>query len=175
MARKLLPHAIFRCYLDELVVAVPLLICKVREVWVAVFAVLPQHNWVIVVVGFEELLRHGSRVDVDLGKSVVQRDVRFLFGLASLEPRQKHPKATTLLNFVNKKVNWAHGACSSKDALNELLRNVTIQQRANDEWGFGRVATLHELLNKGLVSSVQQVLHQLRDEIVLIAHIDERP
>mmetsp|Transcript_1325 Transcript_1325/g.3676 ORF Transcript_1325/g.3676 Transcript_1325/m.3676 type:complete len:568 (+) Transcript_1325:983-2686(+) len=108
---------------DQLLVAgaVRALVGRVREVRVAVLAVLPDDGGVVEGVGLQELLGVAVRVDVDHRDAVVQVGVLVALRNPRLEPRQQHAQAVPLLDLDHERLDGAGRSHVLEQVLDEVL------------------------------------------------------
>mmetsp|Transcript_34688 Transcript_34688/g.90757 ORF Transcript_34688/g.90757 Transcript_34688/m.90757 type:complete len:398 (-) Transcript_34688:1395-2588(-) len=97
------------------------LVGRVREVRVAILAVLSDDGGVVEGVGLQELLGVAVRVDVDHRDSIVQVGVLVALRHPRLEPRQQQAQAVPLLDLDHERLDGAGRANVLEQVLDEVL------------------------------------------------------
>ena len=117
-------------------------------------------------VRLEELLRVAARVDVDLSESVVQVGILVALVVARLEPRQHKLEAIARLALLDELLARAVRPDGHDELLDDVLRAVVVEQRADDLGRARGVDLLHVDLDVLNHVVLVQVLRQLLDVVV---------
>jgi hypothetical protein len=161
--------------LDEFIVAGSpcSLVGSESQVWVPLLTVLTNDLAVIEGVLNQELLRIlASRVNIDLGKSVVESCVLDPLIESRLEPGSEHTKLATLLEAVNKVLNTAVSD-REQQLLDVGLVTVKVQESSKHLGRCLRVHLEQEDLNALLLSCLIQELGEIVNVPMHVTEIDE--
>ncbi|PNY29194.1 Uncharacterized protein TCAP_00893 [Tolypocladium capitatum] len=156
-------HGVLVGDVDQLQVVLALGVGNIGQVGVALLAVLAHGQGVILVVLFEELFRVVVRVDVDLGKRIVNGLLLVTRPQGGFQEGQQKLEAVSRLDFGDQVVDAdLVGVDSTQQLLDDVLVAVDVKQPTDDR----RRSRGVDALNIGLDGLELLVLVEVQDQVV---------